>query len=328
MPVNPARKIKVGVMGYANIADRSLIPAFLAHPNFSLVAIASRDKSKANRAAEKFQCLGIHGYESLLSADIDLVYIPLPTGLHEEWVGKCLKVGKHVFVEKSFGMSQQSTDALLELARQSKLIAMENFMFPYHSQHQYLMNLLAQNQIGDIRNFRATFCFPPLANDNFRYQVDVGGGALLDAAAYTTKAAQLILGPELDFMSASLHCDAVSKVDIYGAANFVYKNAVPVNLAWGFDNYYQCGVEILGSTGRILTKRSFTAGIGVEPVVQLESNGAIKEIQLPGDNHFHNILDVLSERIYSGDYHTGIEEIGRQSMLLEIIGVGAKRYEI
>lgn len=328
MPNNQFKKIKVGVMGYANIADRSLIPAFLAHPKFSLVAIASRDKQKASYAAEKFQCLGIDGYESLLTTDIDLVYIPLPTGLHEEWVTKCLEAGKHVFVEKSFGMNKASTQMMLDLARKSKLVAMENFMFPHHSQHQFLIDVLAQKRIGAIRNFRATFCFPPLASNNFRYEVSVGGGALLDAAAYTVKASQVVLGAELDFLSASVYCDAKSKVDIYGAANFVYKNAIPVNLVWGFDNYYQCGMEILGSTGKIVTKRSFTANIGVEPVIQIESQGILEEIQLPSDDHFSNILDALSGRIFSDDYLSGIEEIERQSMLLETIRLGARHYDI
>ena len=328
MSTDQFRKIKVGVMGYANIADRSLIPAFLAHPNFSLELVASRDALKAKKAAEKFNCIGVHGYQALLESDIDLIYIPLPTGLHEEWVTRSLEAGKHVFVEKSFGLNKSSTDKMLALARKLKLVAMENFMFPYHSQHQYLMKLLEQGRIGYIRNFRSTFCFPPLALDNFRYQADLGGGALMDAATYTVKAAQLVLGPELEFLSATMHCDKSSGVDIYGAANFLYKDTVPVNLVWGFDNYYQCGMEILGSIGKIVTKRSFTANIGVEPVLQFESRGGIEEIHLPGDDHFRKILDVLSRRIFAGDYMSGIKEIEIQSSLIERIRQGAKRYEV
>jgi predicted dehydrogenase len=328
MPNHQSKKIKVGIMGYASIAERSLIPAFLAHPNFDLIAIASRNIQKANFGAEKFGCLGIHGYDGLINKDLDLIYIPLPTGLHEDWVSRSLKAGKHVFVEKSFGKNYASTVEMLNLARGVKLVAMENFMFPYHSQHSYLMSLLAQKRIGKIRNFRATFCFPPLASNNFRYDPDLGGGALLDAAAYTVKSAQLILGPELDFLSASLHFDPVRNVDIYGSANFLHKKSIPVNLVWGFDNYYQCGVEILGSTGKIVTKRSFTAGIGIEPILQIESQGVSEEVKLPSDNHFHRILDVLSDRIIAGDYVSSASEIECQAKLLEEIRVGAKYYEV
>lgn len=328
MSANQFTKIKVGVMGYANIAERSLIPAFLNHSSFSLDAVASRDALKAQRAGEKFNCIGIHGYQALLDSDIDLVYIPLPTGLHEEWVTRSLEAGKHVFVEKSFGLNKASTNKMLALAKRLELVAMENFMFPFHSQHHYLMKLLELGRIGSIRNFRSTFCFPPLAHDNFRYQEGLGGGALMDASAYTVKAAQVVLGPELEFLSATMHFDKSLGVDIYGAANFLYKDSIPVNLVWGFDNYYQCGIEILGSSGKIVTKRSFTANIGVEPILQLESQGSVEEIKLPSDNHFSKILDVLSDRILASDYLSGINEIEAQSNLIEQIRLGAKRYEI
>ena len=39
-------------------------------------------------------------YEALLArADIDAVYIPLPTGLRKEWVLRAAAAGKHVLTE-------------------------------------------------------------------------------------------------------------------------------------------------------------------------------------------------------------------------------------
>jgi len=310
------RPLKIGVMGCASIAKRSVIPAIIANKNYELVAIASRTNVKAQEFARLFDTKGIEGYDKLLLEDIDAVYIPLPTGLHEEWVTKSLEMGKHVLVEKSFGLNHASTCRLLDLAEQNELVAMENFMFPFHNQHQEVLDMLKDGVIGAIRNFRATFSFPPLEDDNFRYQANVGGGAILDAAAYTVKAAQVFLGKKLQFLSATMQMDASRNVDITGSAHFLYQDRIPVQLAWGFDNFYQCGVEILGSKGKLSTNRTYTARAGFEPSTFIETPAESIEVKLPADDHFQKMLNVFYERIVKNQFKSSAEEIRQQSFFL------------
>jgi len=319
--------IKIGVMGCANIAQRSVIPAILNHPGFKLVAVASRTQEKANTFSAQFNCKGVIGYESLLLEDINAVYIPLPSGLHEEWVSKSLHAGKHVFVEKSFGVNHASTNRMLQIARKNKLVAMENFMFPYHSQHTFLMHLIQSGEIGELRNFRASFGFPPLPKDNFRYNPALGGGAIMDAAAYTVKASLTILGNELEFLSSTLLCNKSTKVDTAGSAHLIYKKSVPVQLSWGFDNFYQCGVELWGSKGKISTNRTYTANVGFQPTIRIETHGKITEHILPADNHFRNILNALSKNILETNYLQTTNEVEQQSYLLSQIAANAKIFE-
>tara|TARA_B110000483_G_scaffold78126_2_gene97384 strand:+ start:3557 stop:4537 length:981 start_codon:yes stop_codon:yes gene_type:complete len=311
--------VKIGVMGCANIARRSVIPAILANEKFELAAIASRTFSKAQEFGQLFKVKALEGYDSLFDENIDAIYIPLPTGLHEEWVSKAIKAGKHVLVEKSFGLSHTSTCRILSLAESRELVAMENFMFPFHNQHQEVMQMLSEGVIGSIRNFRATFSFPPLEEGNFRYQAEVGGGAILDAAAYTVKAAQVFLGKELQFLSASMHIDPVRKVDITGSAHLVYNNRIPVQLSWGFDNYYQCGVEVLGSKGKLTTNRTYTARDGFEPSAFVETASGLKEVKLPADDHFKKMLHGFYERIVKKQFKSSAAEIRQQSFLISEI---------
>ncbi|WP_158605562.1 hypothetical protein [Amycolatopsis panacis] len=51
----------------------------------------------------------------------------------------------------------------------------ENFMFPRHSQHATVRELVAGGVIGTPRTLTADFAFPSTGDDNdIRYQPDMG----------------------------------------------------------------------------------------------------------------------------------------------------------
>ena len=100
-------------MGCAAIAKRSLAPAFAAHPSFQLAAIASRTAEKAAEFAGQYGARPCSYDELVAGDDVDLIYCPLPTGLHAEWVEKCLQAGKHVLCEKSLAFSYEEASHLV-----------------------------------------------------------------------------------------------------------------------------------------------------------------------------------------------------------------------
>ena len=130
------KKIRIGVLGCANIALRSLIPELHRHPSFSLVAVASRTRDKAAAVAQTCDCLPLTYDELVASPELDAVYVPLPTGLHAEWVSKCLLAGKHVLCEKSLGCSLAEVRDMVGMARKRGLFLMEIYAvrspIPYH----------------------------------------------------------------------------------------------------------------------------------------------------------------------------------------------------
>lgn len=286
------KKIRIGVMGCAGIAHRSVIPAILQlNELFSLNAVASRDNSKAKHFANEFNCRAITGYDSLInSPDIDAIYIPLPTGLHKEWINKALNAGKHVYAEKSIASCCSDTKEMILNARNNCLALMEGFMFQYHSQHQVVFDLINADKIGDIRYFHSSFGFPPLPNSDFRYIESIGGGALLDAAGYPLRAAHFILGNNLEVKGAALHIDTNVMTNIWGSAFLSNNDGLGASIAFGFDNYYQCRYEIWGAKGKIVADRAFTPRPDFSPQIILETTGGSEVIQAKPDNHFVKAL--------------------------------------
>jgi len=314
------RKIKIGVMGCANVAERCMIPAIKAANEFELIAVASRTKEKAKSFAEKFSCEAIEGYSNLINReDIDAVYIPLPTGLHEEWVIKALRKGKHALVEKSLASDYMSAKKIIDEAAMFQLLVMEDFMFQYHRQHALVKKLISDGEIGDIRFFESSFGFPPRNKDDIRYNKKLGGGALLDAGGYVVKAAQMYLGPSLELRGASLKYSGQIGVDIYGGAIFTNDKGQIAHLSFSFDNFYQCKYSIWGSKGKITAGRAYTPSPDFAPSILLEKQDFRQEFVIEPDNHFINILREFHRAIIEKDFNRHWEDSLRQAKLLEQI---------
>jgi hypothetical protein len=286
-------KIKIGILGCASIAKRSVIPAIKQTPNFELVGIASRTLEKAKQIAIEYETKAFESYEKLIKSPLDAVYIPLPNGLHYEWIKKSLNNSLHVLVEKSMTCSAEQTQELNTLAQSKGLVLIENFQFRFHSQMAYIQNFLKSRQLGKLRNVRASFGFPPFPDsDNIRYQKQLCGGALLDAGAYPLKITQLFLGHDIYVDSASLAYPGDKEVDIWGSAFVKQKNGkLTSQIAFGFDHFYQNNLELWGTKGRLTATRIFTAGPGVKPELIIETPEGKETVILPEDNHFVNMLN-------------------------------------
>ena len=308
-------KIKIGILSCANIAKRFVIPAIKQSTNFELVGIASRSPEKAKQTASDFKTKPFNSYEDLINTDLDAVYIPLPNSLHYEWIKKSLNNNLHVLVEKSMTCSYEQTQELNALAQSKGLVLIENFQFRFHAQMSHIKEILKSGVLGELRNLRAFFGFPPFPDqDNIRYQKQLGGGALLDAGAYPLKITQIFLGNDIYVDSASLAYPADKEVDIWGSAFLKQKNGnLTAQIAFGFDHFYQNNLELWGTKGKLTATRIFTAGPGVKPELIIENQDGKETRVLPEDNHFVKMLNHFAKCIKTkinleDEYHQNINQ--------------------
>jgi predicted dehydrogenase len=292
------KKINIGIMGCASIAENSIIPAIKnLQSTYNLVAIASRSFSKAKKLAEQFNCIPIEGYDNLLNENIDAVYIPLPTGLHHEWIIKALNKGKHVYAEKSISITYNSALEMINLAKKKRLALMEGYMFQYHPQHTVVKKLINDFEIGEIRSFRSSFGFPPLKENNFRYDTSLGGGALLDAGGYTLRSVNFILGDDFKVVAATLNNDLIRGVDIFGNVMLTNYTGVAAFISFGFDNHYQCSYELWGSLGKIIVNKAFTPKKDEKTIIILEKSNSSEKIEIEPSNHFELAFNSFYNKI-------------------------------
>jgi len=170
--------LRLGCLGAARIAPSALIRPARATDGVEVRAIAARDPAKAQAFATKHGIPVVHrSYEELLAdPDIDAIYNPLPNGLHGVWTRRALDAGKHVLCEKPF------TANAVEAA--GGLVTMEAFHWRYHPLAARIVEVARSGSLGTIQRIEAALCFPLPRRHDIRWQLDLAGGALMDAGCY------------------------------------------------------------------------------------------------------------------------------------------------
>ena len=288
---NKMEKIRFGVLGAASIALNRFIPALKECESVEYAGTASREYEKSVEVAEKFGGQVYDSYEMLLKdQEINAVYVPLPPALHYYWTKQALKYNKHVMVEKPFSVALAETKEIIDIARGHELALGENYMFLYHNQLSALKLLIDSRIIGETRLISIKFGFPKRGQSDFRYNNELGGGALLDCGGYTLRLATELLGPNIRIMHASNNTDYQSGVDLYGFAVVQNDRGDIANLSYGMDNDYKCQVEIWGSKGTIMATRIFTAPSIYKAPIQVIINGEVFSEKFYQDNQFKNSI--------------------------------------
>lgn len=174
-----------GFMSTASISKKNW-KAIRHASNATLVGVASRDKTKAQRYIDELQTFtpydplptAIEGYADLLRNDqIDAVYIPLPTGIRKEWVIRAAQAGKHVLCEKPCAITREDLVDILDACRQNNVQFMDGVMFMHSLRLRQMRGAIDEpGNIGDIQRISSAFSFnggDDWANENIRTSGDL-----------------------------------------------------------------------------------------------------------------------------------------------------------
>ena len=186
--------VRIGVLGAARIAPAAIVkPARNSH-DAEVVAVAARDRSRADTYAAKHGIPRVFDSYADLLADpaIDAVYNPLPNGLHAEWTIAALEAGKHVLCEKPFTSNTTEAERVAAVAGRTGLVVMEAFHYRYHPLAHRMRALVEEGDLGTIEHVETALCFPLPKFSDIRYQYDLGGGAAMDVGSYTVHLARLL----------------------------------------------------------------------------------------------------------------------------------------
>jgi predicted dehydrogenase len=192
------RKLRWGVLSTARIGKNAVNPAIQRSGNGELVAVASRDADRARAFAEEGGIPTSYGsYEELLADEnIDAIYNPLPNSLHKEWTVRAAEAGKHILCEKPLTLSAAECREMTRAASGAGVKMMEAFMYRFHPRTDKALEMLRDGAIGDIKQIRSSFTFKLDRPGDIRWDLDLGGGALMDLGCYCVDLSRRVANEE------------------------------------------------------------------------------------------------------------------------------------
>ncbi len=196
--------LRVGIIGAARVATYAMIAPAKDDPRVEVLAVAARDVARAQVYASEHGIPRVHrDYASLVAdPDIDLVYVATPPRFHLEHARLAIAAGKPVLVEKPFTMNAAEAQLLLAEAEAAGVPIFEAM----HSRHHGIWPLVTEllPRIGTIKSLYAVFDIKVnVSADEFRWDAELGGGALMDLGVYPLAWVRAIAGEPIAVATAT-----------------------------------------------------------------------------------------------------------------------------
>jgi predicted dehydrogenase len=228
---------RYGVLGVSRFALKKMIPAMQRAGGVTVLAIASRDRGRAEEAARELGIPKAYGsYEELLAdPSVDGIYNPLPNHLHVPWSERAAAAGKHVLCEKPIGCTALEASRLLAARDRHKVLIAEAAMVRMHPRWLAVRSLLREGRIGALRSFVGTFAYRLNDRSNVRYDRSMGGGVLLDTGFYPVTMSRFAFEAEPLRVTARMEKDKETGVDVLTSAILEFPQGHAV---------FTCGMEL------------------------------------------------------------------------------------
>lgn len=254
------KKVKWGVLGAASIAVRKVIPGMQAGKWSEVIAIASREKRKAEEVARSVGIPKAYGsYEELLAdPEIEAIYNPLPNHLHVPWSIKAAEAGKHVLCEKPLSLTVAEAKQLLAVRDRTGVKIGEAFMVKTHPQWLRTREIVRSGSIGRLRSITCVFSYSNRDPKNVRHKVEWGGGGLMDIGCYPITMSRFIYGEEPLRVAGTLERDPDFGTDRLASAILEFPSGHSIFTCSTQTAYYQ-RMQFLGTKGRVEVEIPFNA---------------------------------------------------------------------
>lgn len=250
-------KVKWGILGTGRIAGLYADALKYCGDSAEITAVGSRTYENAKKFADKYDIPNIYGnYEEFVKcSDIDVVYVASPNNMHYEHSMMALKAGKGVLCEKPLTLSADEAIALINFARANNLFFCEAMWSRFFPCERKVREWIDNDEIGEVRLVNANFGFnAPINPDNRIFNLELGGGALLDLGVYNIAFATFVYGEEMPIIIDGTAVKCETGADVVTAVSLQY----PTGLAT-----LNCGVTcnmvnkavVYGHKGRIEVER-------------------------------------------------------------------------
>lgn len=318
--------MRILFLGFSKFIQGRLLGYLEASELFSEVAVASKSAMQENY--DKFPSIAKHynDYQQALDDfSPDIVYIALINSLHTEWIEKSLNNDCHVIVDKPACMSLPDAQTLLSLAEKKQRCLAEALVYEHHAQLACLREQFTQADIKP-QSIVTTFSFPPFAEDNFRNQKNLGGGALWDLGPYAVSLGRIIFKDSVQTISAAVSSShPQTGVDTGFSLLVQFTEGRTLLGHFSFDTEYRNNALVMGPGMNIEINRVFTTPWDLSNTLHIQHTGSAREQLAPASNapieFLKNIIAAIKQNnwdVYSKNMLDDAKALDSLNKALEI----------
>jgi UDP-N-acetyl-2-amino-2-deoxyglucuronate dehydrogenase len=307
-------QLKFGIIGCGRIAQRH---AEHIQKAGQLVAVCDTVKEKADEMATKYSAKAYTKIEDLLkeNADIDVIAICTPNGLHATHSIVALKAGHHVLCEKPMALTVQDCGEMINAAEKANkrlfIVKQNRFNPPVAA----VKKIIEEGKLGKIYSAQLN-CY--WNRNNEYYQNSWKGTKELDGGTLFTQFSHFIdllfwmIGDvkEVTALTGNYHHKGIIEFEDTGVVNLKFHNGAIGSINYSvnsFDKNMEGSLTIFGEKGTIKIGGQYLNELEYQSIENFE----IKDLP-PGNppnnygkyfgsmsNHdkvYQNVIDVLTNK--------------------------------
>jgi predicted dehydrogenase len=245
------------ILGCGKIA-RKFANDLKALPNARLYAAASRSLENAQNFANELGFEVAYGsYEEMASdPKVDVVYIASPHSHHSEHTLLCMNHQKAVLCEKAFAINSREVGQMIEASKKNNTFLMEAFWTRFQPSFLKVMDVIRSGELGALKMIHSDFAFNAEYNPEKRlYNVELGGGSLLDIGIYPIFMTLMALGKPSEIKTMASFCPTGAEESIM--MSFKYPGGEIASLVSSFASYSSTQTEFSFENGFVRLNRRF-----------------------------------------------------------------------
>jgi UDP-N-acetylglucosamine 3-dehydrogenase len=291
--------MRVGVIG-AGFIGAIHLGAYANMPEVEVVGVADVRPETAAAGAALVGARAYSSYEDLiLTEDVEVVDVCLPTAYHRDLALRAARAGKHVILEKPIARTLEDAEAILEA-----FSGMENRLFVGHvvrffPEYVKIKEMLDAGELGTVGVARTSRRSPFLTGWNDWYaDWRMSGGVLLDLVIHDFDFLRWTLGEVERVYARGVLGREYNRLD-YALVTLRFEGGAIAHVEgqWGYPGPFNYSIEVAGSRALV------TADSTESPSVQL-LGGAAGPSESPdfltGKSPFQTELEHFIECIRTG----------------------------
>jgi len=262
-----SKKYNWAVLGCGHIAEKFALE-LKELSNARLYGAASRNLNNAQKFATQFGFEKAFGsYDEMVNdPQVDIVYIATPHTFHLEHTLLCLNNKKAVLCEKAFAINSKEVQQMIASSKENDTFLMEAFWVIFKPKFKKVVALIKNENLGKLNFVKSDFYFNADFNPKSRlYNINLGGGSLLDIGIYPVFTALMFLGVPNNIMAMPHFGSTGSEESI--SMLFSYKDGTTAVLTSSFNAYFKNETELCFENGSIKYNR-----VSNEPIILIKKD--------------------------------------------------------